>query len=419
MKLVFFTRHERLGASSRYRSVQYFDFLRAKGHKITQHHFFSDAYLRARYAGQRPFGEVLRCYLSRLRAALTLAKGADVVLIEKELFPYLPAFTERLLRLGNAVLIYDFDDAIWHAYERRRFGALLANKIAKVVRSADCVVAGSHYLEEQIQNWGAKAVAPIPTTVPASRYKGQGLTAMKTADIVWIGSMSTGAHVQNIFPVLERLYRERGTIARLIGFPRALIEGQVPNFIEIVPWSAETELEMLASARIGIMPLPDEPFERGKCGFKLVQYMGIGLATVASPVGENAYIVQDGKTGFLADSDDQWYECLNSLLNAPEMAKNMACAGHKRFNADYSTESAVEKLNDIIAMTVAARRAGVQAIARNAKQGAAPDAHYRCEALRSGTAGKICDWWSRSKIMLGLREREGRKSVTQQQKPRL
>lgn len=359
MKLVFFTRHEQLGASSRYRSLQYFDFLRAKGHQVSQYHFFSDTYLRSRYSGGRPVVEVLRCYVFRLRAALMAAKDSDAVIIEKELFPYLPAFSERLLLRRNATLIYDYDDAIWHAYERRRFGpfgALFAGKIRKVVAGADHVVVGSHYLEAQIQAWGGKAVSLIPTTVPASRYHGQGFATKKKADIVWIGSMSTGAHVQRIFPVLERLHRERGSKTRLIGFPRKLIEGAVPDFVEIVPWSAETELEMMASARVGIMPLPDEQFERGKCGFKLVQYMGVGLPIVASPVGENRHIVQNGTTGYLADSNDQWYERLSALLDDPELANRMARSGHERYNAMYSTEIAAQHLNDVIVKAFDARR---------------------------------------------------------------
>lgn len=361
MNLVFFTRHEKLGASSRYRSLQYFDYLRAQGHNVTQHHFFSDAYLRARYERKWLVGEVVRCYTLRLWAALTATWGADAIIIEKELFPFQPAFTERLLRKRSASLIYDYDDAIWHAYERRRiepFGALFAEKISKVVKNADSVIAGSRYLEEQVKAWGAKNVARIPTTVPACHYRGQGLTTEKSSDIVWIGSNSTGAHVKDIFPVLERLYRERGSIARLIGFPRALIEGDVPEFIDIVPWSSETELEMLATARIGIMPLPDELFERGKCGFKLVQYMGVGLPTVASPVGENRYIIKDGETGYLADSHEQWYERLTVLLDEPELADQMARAGHDRYSAHYSTEIAAQRLNEVIIHSVEALRAG-------------------------------------------------------------
>ncbi|MGR3592236.1 MAG: glycosyltransferase family 4 protein [Limimaricola soesokkakensis] len=360
MKLVFFTRHEHLGASSRYRSVQYFELLREMGHEVSQHHFFSDAYLRARYTGTRPTWEVLRRYTSRLRAALLAARGADAVIVEKELFPFLPAGAERVLRRGGAALLYDFDDAIWHAYERHRFGALFGEKISKLVAGSDHVVVGSHYLADQVTAWGASSVSLVPTTIPASRYRGQGLTASKTADIVWIGSMSTGPHVQRIFPVIERLHRTRGSIARLIGFPRQLISGPIPDFLRLVPWSAATELEMMSSGRIGIMPLPDDPFERGKCGFKLVQYMGMGLPTIASPVGENNYIVQHGATGYLAGNDNQWYDYLTTLLDDPKLARTLGEAGHERFQSHYSTEMAARRLDEIVQDTVRARRSKMQ-----------------------------------------------------------
>lgn len=357
MKLVFFTRHQNLGASSRYRSTQYFDLLRAKGHDVTQHHFFSDDYLRARSEGHKPVGEVLGSYAARLQAVRRAARDADAVIVEKELFPFLPAAAERLMRGGKAALIYDYDDAIWHAYERRRFGpfgAVFADKIAHMVARADHIVAGSHYLAEQLTAWGAD-VTLIPTTVPAARYQGQGLTSEKTADIVWIGSLSTGPHVRAIFPVLERLHRERGSVARLIGFHPSLINGPTPDFVEIVPWSTETELDAMASGRVGIMPLPDEPFERGKCGFKLVQYMGMGLPTVGSPVGENRFIIQDGTTGYLATSPEEWHDRLTRLLDDPISAARMAQAGRKRYLADYSTEGACNRLESVLLDAVARR----------------------------------------------------------------
>ena len=130
----------------------------------------------------------------------------------------------------------------------------------------------------------------------------------------------------------------------------------MPKFVELVPWSAETEVEMMASARVGIMPLPDELFERGKCGFKLVQYMGVGLPAVASPVGENLYIVRDGRTGYLADSSDHWYQRLTALLDDHELADRMAQSGHERYNTMYCTEIAAQDLNDVIVNAVDARR---------------------------------------------------------------
>ena len=351
MKLVFFTRHQRLGASTRYRSVQFFDLLRKQGHEVVQCHLFSDRYLECRSQGQRPIIEILRCYFSRLRDALFAAWAADVVIIEKELFPFLPAFTDRLVLTKKATVVYDFDDAIWHAYEARKlgpFGVPYSNKIAKIVKRCDHVIAGSHYLQTQLQIWHPGTVSHIPTTVPGRRYTGQGLETKKTTDIVWIGSMSTGKHVMALFPVLKKLNEQYGARTRLIGFSRSLINGPVPHFIDIVEWSQDTEIPMMASARVGIMPLPDEPFERGKCGFKLVQYMGIGLPTVASPIGENKHIIVDGETGLLANNEGEWYKQLSDLLTNSDQASRMAVAGHKRYQTSYCTEIAANKLGGIL-----------------------------------------------------------------------
>lgn len=336
-----------MGASSRYRSLQYFDAIREAGHEVTQSYFYSDAYLRARYSGKVAYFEILKAFVRRFFALVWLTRTADVVVIEKESFPFLPAFTERLLRLGDAAIIYDYDDAIWHSYEARNFGPLtqmLRGKIARVVAGADHVIVGSQYLKEQVEAWGAPRVSFIPTTVPASKYQGIGQEADKTVDIVWIGSMSTGPYLQEVFPAIERLHAERGTLIRLIGFPASYFNGEIPPYVEICKWSADTELDLLASGRIGIMPLPDSPYERGKCGFKLIQYMGVGLPVIASPVGENSYIVQDGQNGFLVDSAEGWYRSISALLDSPDLAAQMGGSGYERFKERYSTESASKKL---------------------------------------------------------------------------
>ncbi len=361
MKIVFFTRHQGMGASSRYRSLQYFDALRAKGHKIVQSYFYSDAYLRERYAGKVRYAEIAKSYFRRLSGLLKHASSADAIVIEKESFPFLPAISDWLAKRRNVAVIYDYDDAIWHSYEHRNLGPLRApwkGKIPKVIAAADHVIVGSHYLQEQAEALGAKATTLIPTTVPSARYTGAGLTAEKTADIVWIGSMSTGPHLQAIFPTLERLYRERGSISRMIGFPETLFDGGPPEFAKIVPWSADSEIAELSSAKIGVMPLPDSPFERGKCGFKLVQYMGAGLPVVASPVGENRFIVDDGETGFLAETPDEWYESLTRLLDNPALAGKMATKGHEKFLSHYSTERAADRLHETIVYACHAKKSG-------------------------------------------------------------
>lgn len=351
MKLVYFTRHEWLGASTRYRSLQYFDLFEAAGFKISNYPFFTDQYLRDRATDGKPVVRIAKSYLRRFVSTLTGLGDADAIIVEKEMFPFLPAITDCLARRLSVPLIYDYDDAIWHAYERRNFGpfgTIFRNKIPRVIRRADHIVAGSHYIEDQLRTWGARRVTRIPTTLSTSRYAGQGLATEKTAEIVWIGSMSTGQYLLPLFPVLERIAVETGARVRVIGFSPSLIKGSVPNWLQIEPWSHETELDLMASGRIGIMPIPDDPYERGKCGFKLVQYMGLGLPTVASPVGENRYIVRHGETGFLAETTRDWYLQLLKLIAEPDTAAQMGRAGRSVFLREYSTEAASHQWIDLL-----------------------------------------------------------------------
>ncbi|KWV91366.1 glycosyltransferase family 4 protein [Erythrobacter sp. YT30] len=359
MRILFLTRHEGLGASSRYRSIQYFDALRAQGHVVSQSHFYSDAYLRARYTGKVAYFEILKSFVRRFIAVVWLARGADAIFVEKEAFPFLPATAERLLRLNKAAVIYDFDDAIWHSYNARNFGPFtgaLRGKIPKSVANSDHVVAGSRFLEQQVKEWGAPAVSRIPTSIPMSRYQGAGLSAKKTVELVWIGSMSTGPHIQALFPILQNLHCKRNCRVRLIGFPEALLEGETPAFTDVRKWDSSDEIDLLASSRIGLMPLPNSPYERGKCGFKLIQYMGSGLPVIASPVGENRYIVEDGKTGFLADSEDKWALRINQLLDDESLAVKMGERGFDRFKELYSSEMSALRLEKSIRAAVASRR---------------------------------------------------------------
>ena len=351
MKLIYFTRHEWRGASSRYRSLQFFDHLRSDGFEIEHVPFFSDAYLEQRAQGRKPVAEVVQSYLKRIGATIGKPGSADAIVVEKEMFPFLPALTDRWVKRRNIPVIYDFDDAIWHAYERRQFGPfgpVFRNKIAHIVARADHVVAGSRYLEDQVRAWGAQRVTQIPTTVPASRYQGQGLVAVKTIEIVWIGSQSTGQYLLPCFPVLARLHAQTGAKLRAIGLSRALINGPVPDWLDLEPWCPQTEIDQIASARIGIMPVPDEPFERGKCGFKLVQYMGAGLPVIASPVGANSAIIRHESTGFLAETPQDWYRHLTTLIGDPELAATMGNRGHQRYLDRYSTETAAPRWSALL-----------------------------------------------------------------------
>lgn len=339
MKVLYLTRHEWMGASSRYRSVQFFPLLEENGIEIIHRPFFDDAYLAARYKGRfNPF-KILGLYLRRLKTLMVDARKADCLVVEKELFPYWPAWLERRFTPAKPI-IYDFDDAVWHAYEVLG-PSFLKGKFAKLVARAHRIVAGSTYLVNQLRDWTEAPVIKIPTCVSSKGYQGQGLSAQKTADIVWIGSNSTAPFVLNLLKVFGELAQQKPDLkVRLIGCPENLIP-EVPPWLELCSWSAETELDLIQTARIGIMPVPDGPFERGKCGFKLIQYMGLGLPSIASPVGENEFILDEESCGFLASDPDEWRDCLTNFLNNEGLQTSMGVAAFERFKSHYQTEVAV------------------------------------------------------------------------------
>lgn len=350
MNILIFTRHQWLGASSRYRSIQYFPFFEKAGYSIIHRPLFTDDYLRSRARGKTPYLAVIMSYIRRFISIIIDVRHADIVIVEKEILPYFPACAETALRYMGKPFIYDYDDAIWHAYERLGggvIGRVLSNKVAYLVKNAEHVIAGSHYIESQCVSWGASSCTRIPTTVPRSRYTGQALTVKKTVDIVWIGSMSTGQYVIPLFPVFNRLHDIYGSTVRLIGCSSSLV-AEFPSFIDAVPWSIDSEIDLLSSARIGIMPIPDNKYEQGKCGFKLIQYMGVGLPVVASPVGENRYIVQTDYNGYLANSAEDWFSALSRLIENESLAKQLGKQGYSLYRKKYSTESAAIRYINVL-----------------------------------------------------------------------
>lgn len=341
MKLLYLTRHENLGASSRYRSIQFFAEMERRGAEIRHRPFFSDRYLRSRRTRVLRAGLVAMAFARRVRALVEDAAWADAIVAEKEIFPYLPASIDNIIHLWGKPIVLDFDDAVWHANYAWPTSLWMRGKSRQLAGRARQVVVGSHYIQDEMVASGQRSIALVPTSVPRTRYYGQGLGCQKDVDVVWIGSPSTVKHLASAAPALTRLHREHGVTCRAIGVPEDMV-GLLPRFFELHPWSAETELPLLSSARLGIMPLPDLPFERGKCAFKIVQYMGLGLPVVASPVGENHWAVTSGRTGYLASSAQDWQCRILALLKNEKLRETMGAQGFRRYTEVYSSEVSLE-----------------------------------------------------------------------------
>jgi glycosyltransferase involved in cell wall biosynthesis len=339
LNIYLLTRYTRAGASSRYRTFQYLDALERDNFVIRVSSLFDSQYLSQKYRFGKPkISKVLSTFVRRLTSVLTLPHGS-LAYIEYELLPFLPPWLERFLKWRGRRIVVDYDDAIFHRYDQhpsKLVRAVLGPKVARVMQLADLVVVGNVYLAEYASRAGARNVRILPTVVDLERYPPMPERSdLSVFTIGWIGSPSTARYLQGIASALAEVCRSGSVKLRLIGSGPISLPG-VPA--EIIPWSEDTEVSEIRKFDVGIMPLPDEPWTRGKCGLKLIQYMAVGLPVVASAVGANTTIVEHGVNGFLANSLDEWEWVLRTLANDSALRQRMGSAGRARVERDYSLQ---------------------------------------------------------------------------------
>ena len=358
MKVLYLARYGRLGASSRVRGYQYLPYLREAGLEITVAPLLPDAYLTALYAGRWPGLTAMLAAYARRVAALLQRQCCDVLWLEYEAFPWLPAWLEALVLAGNTPYLVDYDDAIFHRYDQhsnqwvRRW---LGNKIDKVMRRAAVVTCGNEYLAGRARQTGARQVEVLPTVVDLVRYPRsdrQHEPLCGGAPVIgWIGSPATSHYLEQVRQALAETCHGGRARVRLIG-ARDPQWQDVPY--EVAPWSEDGEVAMLKMLDIGIMPLPDTPWERGKCGYKLIQYMACGKAVLASPVGVNRQIVVPEHNGLLAESTQQWVQALQRLLRDAALRQRMGAAGRVLVEQHYCLQVTAPRLIELLRSAVQA-----------------------------------------------------------------
>lgn len=270
----------------------------------------------------------------QLREAATY----DVVILQRKL---LPLWQLRMLRKTARVLIYDFDDALFHRDSYSRKGPSSVTRLAHfwaTIYAADAVIAGNAYLAEQAASYVVpERVHLLPTCVnPAlytpARHKRRGAGAR----LVWIGQHST-------LPCLNHAADHLAVAAeRLPGLHLNVVSNRFPALqgIKVAerPWSAMTEAAELAECDIGISWLPDDPWSRGKCGLKVLQYMAAGLPVVANPLGMNSEMVLDGETGLLASTPREWATAIERLANDAPLRARLGAAGRRLVTSQFTSE---------------------------------------------------------------------------------
>lgn len=334
MRVLLLSRYGALGASTRMRFLLYRAALEQAGIELAVSSLLGDGYLRALYAGRRAWGSVFAGYCRRLYALLR-ARQFDLVWLEKEALPWWPVALETGLLPAGVPLLVDYDDAIFHNYDihsqpwvRRLFG----RRIDAVMARAGVVVAGNEYLAARARSAGAKRVEIIPTVVDLDRYSVSLSTGNSVPCVGWIGSPSTQHLLAGIARPLTRAAAALGTRFVAIGANELPFHG---DWAATQPWSEATEARAIGGVDIGVMPLPDEPWERGKCGYKLIQYMASGKPVIASPVGVNSYIVRHGENGYLAETEAEWDWALRSLVENPSLREQMGLAGRRRVEEEF------------------------------------------------------------------------------------
>lgn len=347
-KILYIVPH-RLNRSpgQRFRCEHFLTYLSENGYKITYSNIISEKDDKVFYSKGRYFIKfiiLLKSIFIRLRD-LFRAPMYDIIFIYREALMLGPPVFEWLFSLTGIKIIFDFDDAIWlnDVSEGNRNLKWLKkpSKTKRIIKLSDLVFAGNPYLAGYALKFN-KNVQIVPTVIDTEYHKR--IAAKKTSESIsigWTGTATTLKHFETILPVLYAIRKKYGDTVHfriIVNFPYRVED----LGINAQHWKLESEINDLHTIDIGIMPLPDDDWANGKCGFKGLQYMSLEIPSIMSPVGVNTEIIEDGKNGFLAATDDEWIEKLSLLIESPEWRNKLGKAGRQTVIERYSVESQKE-----------------------------------------------------------------------------
>ena len=335
-QLAVFCRYAENGASSRVRFFRYRPFFEKNGIEVVFNPFFDSAYLERLYAGKgRSLLSLPRGYCRRIGELKQIPCHVPLF-IEYELFPMLWAWCD-LAVLKNRRYYLNFDDPVWEKYAKL---PTLRGKYDTLVKHASGVVVANDMLYERFSRLNGN-ILKIPTAIDLARYDDAPKEKFPRFTLVWIGSPATFGYLTAFQPVLKKMAEQCDFELRVIGKSAWGPLPGVPS--RSVDWSEESEAELISRSHAGIMPLPDDTFARGKSAYKLIQYAGAGLPAMGSPVGENCKVIQEGVTGFLCATPEEWIEKVKLLAADPQRRKSMGEAARKRSEL-WSLEANAQKL---------------------------------------------------------------------------
>ncbi len=312
-------------AASRYRVLQYLPYLTEKGIETQVITY------------PRDITEYIKFF--------KWVKDYDVIFLQRKRFN--PPFLQLLRRQARRI-VYDFDDAVMYRnstapspYSRTR-----ERRFARIVQAADHVIAGNTFLKDQAARFTDR-VTVIPTAIDRERYRLKAYNEEKEqVTIGWIGDHGSIHYLTRMRPVFEELGKRYTSIELKIICDTFFDCDNIPVIKKA--WTQEEEVDDLRDLDIGVMPLVDDPWSRGKCGLKILQYYGVGVPVVCTPVGVNRDVVQDGVNGFWAMTHEEWVEKLSRLIEDTTLRREMGLRGHKIVRESYSIQGCAPKLCKVL-----------------------------------------------------------------------
>jgi glycosyltransferase involved in cell wall biosynthesis len=291
-----------------------------------------DRWFRILDVRQRPLRAVAKSLYALMRfftriKAISRVVGYDLFVFEHQAFPYVPTFLERFAKKLNPNMILEFDDAIYLTFLHKK-------KIPRLIEMSRHIIVGNNFLKDYAQKFNIN-VTVIPTVVDTDRYKPKNdYHPHGKLKIGWIGLAYNLPYIHELAGILQRLRKEIGEFV----FTVISSKGVELNGVEVISkrWNYDNEVKEIRSLDIGIMPLADDEWAKGKCGLKVLQYMACGVPVVASPVGVNREIIRDGENGFLAATDEEWIEKLSLLAQDEALRRRLGQKGRETVEKHYS-----------------------------------------------------------------------------------
>ena len=338
--------------SQRFRFEQYLGFLENNNFQVSISSLITPKTDKVFYSSGNTIIKVLLFVKFIFKRAIDIikAKKYDIIFVQREAFFTGTTFFERKFS-SKSNLIFDFDDSIWLpnvSNANKKFEWLKNyDKTKTIISYADAVIAGNKYLADYARQFNNN-VRIIPTTINTDYHINKQRNKDKDKICIgWTGSPTTVQHFELAIPVLEKIKDKYHDLVyfKLIGEenytnPKINLKG--------MKWSLETEIDDLSEIDIGIMPLPDDEWAKGKCGFKGLQYMALEIPTIMSPVGVNTEIIQDGVNGFLAKTEQEWIEKISLLIENKDLRLKLGKAGRKTVIEKYSVEANKHKYLEVL-----------------------------------------------------------------------